>query len=200
MSDNVEYVYLFTNPAMPDYVKVGITNDIERRKRELYDKTCVPLPFECFAHIVVKPNSRISAATLEKNLHNLLSKSITKNKEFFRASTAEVLEFFQSFVETNPALKLVMGDGSSKADKKKNDPTTFKMLGIADGTELVYVADSSIRCTVANDKNKVIYHGQETTLSAIAVEIEKRSVNGFERFTIAGSDETLWKRRIRMQK
>lgn len=203
MSDKVEYVYILTNPAMPEFVKVGITNNIERRKKDLYKKTCVPLPFECFAHIVVKPTSKVSAATLEKNLHKLLSKSITQNKEFFRTSTSEVLEFFQSFVETNPALELVMGDGKSKKAKKRNAPTTFEMLQIQEGAELVYKSDSSIRCKVVNDKNTVLYNGEHTTLSAIAMKQNGgKPVNGFDLFIYSASDhpnETLSERRVRLE-
>ena len=42
-------VYVLTNPAMPGFVKIGMTdkNDVQIRMRELYG-TGLPLPFECF--------------------------------------------------------------------------------------------------------------------------------------------------------
>ena len=39
-------IYVLTNPAMEGYVKVGRTNNLIRRIREL-DNTSTPLPFEC---------------------------------------------------------------------------------------------------------------------------------------------------------
>ena len=53
-------VYCLENPAMPDLVKIGITQDIEQRIRSL-DNTSVPLPFVCFVAVEVttltRPNS-----------------------------------------------------------------------------------------------------------------------------------------------
>lgn len=40
-----EYVYVLSNPAMPDIVKVGRTNDVRRRMAISSSRTEVPLPF-----------------------------------------------------------------------------------------------------------------------------------------------------------
>ena len=37
-------VYILTNQSMPDTIKVGITDNLDRRVREL-DNTSTPLPF-----------------------------------------------------------------------------------------------------------------------------------------------------------
>ena len=37
-------VYILTNQSMPDTIKVGITDNFDRRVREL-DNTSTPLPF-----------------------------------------------------------------------------------------------------------------------------------------------------------
>ena len=39
-------VYVLSNPAMPDIVKIGKTRDINQRLSSLYS-TGVPLPFKC---------------------------------------------------------------------------------------------------------------------------------------------------------
>ena len=202
MNNEEEYVYLFTNPCMPEYVKVGRTNDIKQRLSSLYKETCLPLPFECYAHIVVKPNSKLNASIVEKNLHTILAKSLTKNKEFFKTTPDEVLEFFQCIVEMNKSLKLVMGDGSS--NKKKGERTTFKMLEIKQGEELVHKTKKDCKCIVQNDNNSVLYNGEETTLSAIASNLANgKPMNGYEHFVCPASEfpnETLWDRRKRLEK
>ena len=39
-------VYVLTNPAMPGIVKIGMTDDLQRRLSQLYN-TSVPVQFEC---------------------------------------------------------------------------------------------------------------------------------------------------------
>lgn len=51
-------VYILTNKSMPDLVKIGITDNLERRIREL-DNTSTPLPFECFYAVEVSNASAI---------------------------------------------------------------------------------------------------------------------------------------------
>lgn len=68
MSEKIEFVYIFTNPAMPEYVKVGITNNIERRIRDLSHKTAVPEQFNCHAFLTVK-GDKPCAADIEKSFH-----------------------------------------------------------------------------------------------------------------------------------
>ena len=196
MSDKVEYVYLFTNPAMPDYVKVGKTNNIKNRLNGLYKETCLPLRFECYAHIVINPHSGVDATTIESNLHHLLEKSITKNKEFFKTDKEEVLDFFRTFVKTNPKLKLVMGAGTDKSTKKKAGPTTFELLDIPIGSILVYTGDSSKVCEVADAKNQVVYEGQNYSLSDLACRLCGYRVSGYQRFTFG--DELLADRKRRL--
>lgn len=78
--NKIEYVYVLTNPAMPEYVKVGRTNNIERRIKDLSKDTSVPLPFECYAYLCVYGGGETSA-TVEKSLHFYLGEKYTKNKE-----------------------------------------------------------------------------------------------------------------------
>ena len=44
MSEGI--IYVFVNEAMPGYVKIGKTTNLEQRLKQLYS-TPVPLPFEC---------------------------------------------------------------------------------------------------------------------------------------------------------
>lgn len=197
MNDDVEFVYLFTNPAMPEYVKVGITKNIERRLRDLSSRTAVAEPFECYSFLTVKGN-KPGAADIEKILHFFLSRKYNKAKEYFKASIEEVEQFFKYVEVINPRIKYSL---YKKGGKEKSKQTTFEMLGIPEGAELVYKADSSVRCVVVNNKNGVLFNGKETTVSWIACDIEKHSVNGYEYFVYPASEfpeETLWKRRQRL--
>ena len=54
-------VYILINQSMPDTIKIGITDNLERRMREL-DNTSTPLPFECYYAVEVQ-----DAKVIEKN-------------------------------------------------------------------------------------------------------------------------------------
>ena len=46
---------------MPDTIKIGITDNLERRIKEL-DNTSLPLPFECYYAVEVEDASKIEKA------------------------------------------------------------------------------------------------------------------------------------------
>jgi uncharacterized protein with ParB-like and HNH nuclease domain len=72
---------------------------------------------------------------------------------------------------------------------------SFEELGIPIGSELVCTLDSSIRCTVQDGRNKVLYKGETTTLSAILKKENPRKTKsaqyqGPEYFTYNGEKLT----------
>ena len=75
-------VYIFINQSMADMVKIGITDNVVRRVKELSGATGVPLPFECY--YAVETNN---AKEVEKLLHETYEeKRIRKNREFITYS------------------------------------------------------------------------------------------------------------------
>ena len=50
-------VYILTNQCMPDIVKVGITDNLDIRVKQL-DNTSTPLPFECLDFGLKRGNQR----------------------------------------------------------------------------------------------------------------------------------------------
>lgn len=191
---NYEFVYLFTNPAMPDWVKVGRTNCIPRRLADLYSRTAVPLPFECRAYLKV-PADKVSR--VEQSLHKLLGIDYSQEKEFFRTSPDVVLRFFEGLAVVDPDFSFVEHpDVETKEEKKKAQATSFGMLGVPVGARLVLSRDSSVVCEVVDDKNQVSFGGKTYAISALACEKLGYSVNGFAVFMY--EDETLWDRRLRL--
>ena len=45
-------VYILINQSMPDTIKIGITDNLERRMKR--DNTSTPLPFECYYAVEVQ--------------------------------------------------------------------------------------------------------------------------------------------------
>jgi hypothetical protein len=172
-------VYVLTNAAMPNLVKIGVTtrNGVKRRIMELSRNTGVPLPFQC--HYAGEVSGH--AENVEKLIHKLFAKNrVSSGKEFFSidpeqavlalrlASAKDVTpqkDVTPEF-ETRPdaeeakAIKVVERQGRSKI--------IFSKLGIPPGAHLTLSRDRSLKCKVIAG-NQVEFNGKAMSLSAAAV-------------------------------
>ena len=165
-------VYILTNESMPDTIKVGITENLDRRIREL-DNTSTPLPFECYYAVEVE-----NASAIEKKIHEGLDdKRVRQNREFFNATPEQakaILEIAEVMGGKNVTPKEDIVEtpqdkqALENARKKRGRIDYFGILGIQKGTTLTFSKDKNITCTVS-DNGKIIFRDKETTLSGSAL-------------------------------
>jgi len=73
------FIYMMTNPSMPNRVKIGLTTDLERRRKELSKPTAIPEPFSIYRAFSVN-NMELA----EKICHECLSSiRVNSRREFF---------------------------------------------------------------------------------------------------------------------
>ena len=58
MNEKAGVIYIETNPSFPEYVKIGYTDGVKTRLRQLNRSECVPFVFRVYATYEV--NSRLS--------------------------------------------------------------------------------------------------------------------------------------------
>ena len=165
-------VYILTNESMPDTIKVGITDSLDRRVREL-DNTSTPLPFECYYAVEVE-----NASAIEKKIHEGLDdKRVRQNREFFNTTPEQakaILEIAEVMGGKNitPKEDIVVTpqdiQALENARKKRGRIDYFGILGIQKGTTLTFSKDEKITCVVS-DNGKIIFRDKETTLSGSAL-------------------------------
>lgn len=171
-------VYLLTNPAMPGLVKIGMTtrSTVEARMKELFG-TSVPVPFECAYACKVKAKD---CGKIEKALHIAFHPyRIHPQREFFEINPeqAEVILRLldRSGVDITQEIAAEIDDDLTPTDReagkkmkiRRRPPLNFTEMGIPIGSILQYgKGDSEITVTVCSDR-KVIYQGQETSLTAV---------------------------------
>jgi len=176
-------VYILTNPSMPGLIKIGKTEDLSQRLKQLYS-TGVPVPFDPFYAARVEDADRV-----EKKLHLAFSPHrINGNREFFRldpihaAAALELVEIEDVTPENVTAGNPQDADALQK-ELQRAARYNFEMWRIPVGATLQFARDESITCTVAS-KNKVMFEGNEMSLSIAAskalaqVGISWRSVQG----------------------
>ena len=176
-----EIVYVLTNEAMPGLVKIGCTQgDLATRVRGLF-QTGVPLPFEVFYACEVG-----DCKFVEKQMHDAFGDHrISKSREFFRIAPERVKaalligakveikigdEIFENLPETSETASEAKAEVEAA---KRRSRFKFSMIGMNPGTELHLEKDISITCKTIDDKNKVEYLGEVTSLSDAALQAIK---------------------------
>ena len=165
-------VYILTNESMPDIIKIGITDNLFRRLKEL-DNTSTPLPFECFYALEVE-----DAQSIEKLLHEAFDdKRVRQNREFFNGPPEQgksALKIAEKMGGRDVTPKEVVVETEQdrqaldSAKKKKGRVDYFGVLGINDGEILTFSKDQTITCEV-KENGQVLFRDELTSLSGSAL-------------------------------
>ncbi len=192
------YIYIMTNPALKDMVKIGYATNVENRRKQL---STTALPYEYEVYATYETSGNLEDKKLHKMIDNLNPDlRITKNREFFVLSPEDAYELLESIAVisgTKDKLKRVKVSASKK-QKTKRPPVNFVKCGIPMGAELVFTEDSTVVVTVVGER-KVQYNDEITSLSAISDKIKGYSTSGPQFFTYNGktisqiAEETQWK-------
>jgi hypothetical protein len=171
MTDNSsQIVYVLTNPAMPNLVKIGKTTQLEvdARMRQLYS-TGVPFPFECAFACQVK-----DATEVEKALHIAFRKNrLNPNREFFEIDPEQVIAILKllrvddittQFEQQMEAEVEATDKQSAQNFKRRQRPRmNFYELGIPAGSILIS-KNRMLQATVVDEK-KVELQGMICSLT-----------------------------------
>lgn len=193
-----EIIYILINEAMPGYVKIGRTTNLEQRVRSL-DTTSVPLPFECFYACTVK-----NATFVEQQLHEaFLDHRVRSNREFFeispeRAIAALKLAEIENVTPKKDFVETQEDQQALNQARTRRAVFNFKMASIPIGAELTYINDETIKAKVI-DNRQIEINGEIDSLSESA-----RKLLGYS-YKVAGTlywmyeGETLDERRRRFE-
>jgi hypothetical protein len=194
------YLYIFINEWMPKLVKIGTTDNLERRLRESAGsggvKTFIPCAFSCYYAIESDKNEE-----LEDFIHQIYGKyRINDKREFFELSAEEAKRALQGLIKLGIASEInneetlnlsekvnkELADAGEQIILRKRPRTTFKMLGIPIESELVYKNNHTITCKTSDEINNVEFNGLVRTISNLSDELTGSSSNGFEYFMYKG--------------
>ena len=210
------YIYILTNPSFPDYVKIGYADDVVSRVKHLNQTECTPYAFRIYATYEVE--SRLTDIKLHTMIDKLNPELRSRDeidgkkrvREFYSMSAEDAYQIFEAMAEihgtTNKLRKWTISKSDAKQEetakiiaKQKREKFEFSKIGIPVGSELEFIHDRSIKVTVADEKRRVFYNGEEWTLSALAKVLLKRNseVQGTLHFSYRG--ETISDLRDRLE-
>ncbi|MDR2770166.1 MAG: GIY-YIG nuclease family protein [Rickettsiales bacterium] len=208
-------VYIFINPSMPDWVKIGFTenDDIQSRLRQVNACTEVPLRFHPYALLYsdnpysVEQRIHRLLDVIDPSLHSIekLDNGRERIREFFQISPEKAYMVFREVAEMlglQGSLKLWNPTKEQETEesvvRERRTNTTFKMLDIPVGAELSFLHDPLKKCITRDDNNLVEFEGAEYALSALSNKLLGWSATQGARHFVY-EDETLWDRRLRME-
>ena len=171
-------VYVLTNPAMPNMVKIGkTTRDVELRLADLYS-TGVPLPFECEYAAKVKDVDKT-----EKAFHTAFEPSrVNPKREFFNINPEQAIAVLSlmAIEDVTPSVQDeakkidVEATASAEKFKKKRRPTiNYFEMGLKEGDILKFGRNEE-SCTVLNGR-QVSYEGETWFLSNLTNKLLDRT-------------------------
>ena len=189
------FVYLLTNAAMPNFVKIGLTrkDDVTGRVRDL-DTTSMPLPFEIAYHARVP-----HCAKLERVLHKVFAdKRVRHNREFFTANP----DLARLIIDLVKIDDLAVSDADQgitpeqrtnieEAKVRQAPRLTFERLGLVAGTILTASKSAALTCQVAS-ATKVMFEGELMSPSGAALKALHQlgytwpAVSGYDFWTYDG--------------
>ena len=196
-------LYVLTNQAFPDYIKVGFAEDAATAAKQLNNTNPAPFPYKLFCTYAVEA---VHADVLFRNLLSCISPSTT---DFYNIPPEEIYALLTMMAKLHGCEdRLCLCEDADTSDggdgdiditpKKKKPPFKFSMVDMHEGDVIQFIHDPSITAVVASDK-KILYQGEVRSLSWLAQALLKKDtpVQGTLYFTFEG--ETLDARRARFE-
>ena len=152
---------------MPDTIKIGMTENLERRIKDL-DTTGVALPFECYYAVEVH-----DALDIERKMHQGLDNCrIRQNREFFNTTPEQAKSLLQiaevmggrNVTPTTDIVETPQDAQALRKAKTRRERFNFGMLDIEIGSILTFKKDETITCEVVNE-TQVRFQNEITSLS-----------------------------------
>ncbi len=207
------YVYILTNPCFKEnWVKIGQTDNLERRIMELSQATGIPLPFEMYA--VLKTTKYKQAETMIHRLVGKLApdKRINPKREFFNIEPEDAVSIMKDIAELLEDAEIIYNEKhtiettqTQKQQGKKSKIKTFYSMGLKDGDIIEFTVDPQYKATVSGERT-VMFENKEYFLTPLAYLLLKRIGqdiqigSGFEVFRFDNKDKNLYSRWDRLNK
>lgn len=179
---NSGIVYVLSNPAMENYIKIGKTSgssskDVQDRMRQL-DTTGVPRAFNCEYAAVVENYEAVETALLTGFGEN----RVRANREFLEGIPPFRVKAFLKLLEiqdvTPDTYSTTIDAEPFEPEKPVKTPAfKFSMAQISPGESLQWADNPNIECQVIADNLRVEYEGEEHALSRLTAKLKGWKVN-----------------------
>ena len=156
--DYAGYVYVATNPAMPDIVKIGSTtqNDPQSRITSLFT-TSVPAPFELEYAAAISDDP----ARVEQALHQAFGpQRVHPKREFFEIEPQQAIAILKLLdaadvterARADAEAEISQEDRNARERVRRRPILNFHDLDVPTGSILTYLHDEEVQVEVVDDR------------------------------------------------
>ena len=188
------YIYIFTNPSFPQYVKIGYATDVKHRLDTHNSNPGLPFAFRVYA------TYEVDSALSDKKLHSILDSlrpdmrsteevdGKKRIREFFAMAPEEAYSILEAIAEINGykyRLKKWKATATEQEDEalaqeineqhqERLSPFAFSICNIAIGEQVEFFCPNNDHhgelFEVVDDKH-LLYNGKPWAMTALAKEL-----------------------------
>ena len=173
------YVYVATNPAMPNMVKIGSTtqDDPQSRITALFT-TSVPVPFELeYAAAIADDPARV-----ERALHKAFTpQRLHPRREFFEVEPYQVIAILRllDVADVTEQAKSDVEAEVSREDREalarvRRPVLNFGDLGLPEGSILTYLRDERVKAEIVDERRVRLIELPEDEYPAVVLDDEPK--------------------------
>ena len=159
-------IYILTNPSFPKYVKIGYSDNVNKRLEELNRSECIPFAFRLYAYYKVE--NRLS----DKKVHELMNnEGIIRNKLKIKASIKNSIVFqniqkefgsFDKYIWSFTDRKIIKESFEKRTSSPLSDTISkdLKKRGMSFvGTTIIYSYLQAVGYIYSHDEECDLYRG-----------------------------------------
>jgi len=156
-----KYLYIITNISMPGICKVGVTNNVEKRLKNL-NKTSTPTRFQLYEKFELENTEILEQAILQ----HFAERRINRKREFLEVHPERVCDFIHDNKKMKPESDERVSNKFAKLGIKKGEILKFKW-----GEEIYQ--DITAKVIREGRSKDIIYKRKKTSLSRAAKKVLK---------------------------
>ena len=203
------YIYILTNPSFEghDWVKIGYTKDVEKRRKDL-STTALPYEYEVYAYYELPEGVELA----DKAVHNLIQQlnpgiRLNPNREFFDMKPEDAYNLLNCIAKIN-GCELVNGPGRIKYEesvqvKTKESPKKYPKMdwlleqGIINPGDDIYIVNHPEDIATIIDSDTVDYNGEKMSYNQFGCKVTGwKTIQVYAWTKKVGCNETLHELRL----
>lgn len=207
-------IYILTNPSFPKYVKIGYSDNVNKRLEELNRSECIPFAFRLYAYY------KVPTRLTDVKLHNMIDKlnpnlraiddfnGKKRIREFYAMDAHDAYSILEAIADINglsenlvlvePTAEELAKEDEALSIRTKRSVTQLPKMdwlinqGVVNIGDEIYVINHPEEKAIIVDSENVNYKGCKMSFNQFGCNVTGwKSINCYSWMKITGNDDIL---------